>query len=294
MRPWPLALLLLAACGEAPRAPGGDGATPGGVLTVGAQPPLNDTGVVHYIDDGNDGTRPYLYDSAPSGWQGQDADLGRDRDGHDADGRAGFRFTRLDADGRPLGIDAPDHRTTPWDCVRDEVTGLVWEVKVDDPGSPRHYLHTFSWYDPDPERNGGFPGARDQGSCNKAISGLSHCDTAAYIAHLNDIALCGFDDWRLPTVPELLSIVDYGATREPLIDPAFFPHTAPSDHWSSQTQVGATCPVYDADYRVVERIEGGNAWEVHFDKGHAETHCKMDNRQTGSVQIHVRAVRGPS
>jgi len=281
---WPLLASILAACGET--GPGGAGTVGGvGLPAPGAQPALNDTGVTVYITDANDGNAPLVSTIAPADWPNQDAAFGRDAlAGDDSDGRAGFRFSKLDGDGRPLPADAPT-----WDCVRDEVTGLIWEVKTDDPNDPRYGGHTFSWYDPDPTRNGGHPGKRDEGNCNGETTGLS-CDTAAYIRYVNDIGLCGFRDWRLPTVPELLSLVDFGAADIPLIDTRFFPNTFPSDHWSSQTAVGRACTDYlDAQKR---QYEGGNAWEVHFDLGHAETHCKWDNRGTGQVAIHVRLVRG--
>ncbi len=87
--------------------------------------------------------------------------------------------------------------------------------------------------------------------------------------------------------------MDYDAEAEPLIDLHYFPYTQPSNHWTSQTGAGERCPLYDQDFNKIGEIDGGNAWEVHFDKGHAETHWKFDDRLTGAVQIYVRLVRGP-
>lgn len=42
----------------------------------------------------------------------------------DSDGHAGFSFTKLDANGNELLANATD-----WSCVKDNVTGLIWEVK---------------------------------------------------------------------------------------------------------------------------------------------------------------------
>jgi len=81
---------------------------------------------------------------------GQDADEGRDALARDGlllklgEGPAGFDYTKLDPDGEELPDDAAS-----WSCVRDNFTGLVWEVKVDDPSDPGHQDHTFTWYEPD-------------------------------------------------------------------------------------------------------------------------------------------------
>lgn len=53
----------------------------------------------------------------------------------DGDGYADFRLTKLDMDGNELPADATD-----WSCVRDHVTGALWEVKTDDGG-----LHDRNW-----------------------------------------------------------------------------------------------------------------------------------------------------
>lgn len=58
----------------------------------------------------------------------QDAVYGRDSDANnndDADGEAGFSFSKLDQDGNELAFSAVD-----WTCVRDNVTGLTWRKQV--------------------------------------------------------------------------------------------------------------------------------------------------------------------
>ncbi|CAK0762745.1 exported hypothetical protein [Gammaproteobacteria bacterium] len=56
-------------------------------------------------------------------------------------GMAGFDFTALDASGHPT---IPKSGATPHPCVKDNVTGLTWEVKTADGG-----LHdqdkTYTW-----------------------------------------------------------------------------------------------------------------------------------------------------
>ena len=93
--------------------------------------------------------------------------------------------------------------------VADSVTGLVWQRAVDDAacqGGP-----TCRWYD-------------------------AH-------AYCRDLRLDG-GGWRLPSVIELLTIVDYGAVNASmvLIDEAAFPGTPRETFWSS-TCVPGPCSV---------------------------------------------------
>lgn len=57
---------------------------------------------------------------------GQDATSGRDvTDNDDHDGHAGFSFTKLSATSEALEVSA-----TTWSCVKDNLTGLIWENKA--------------------------------------------------------------------------------------------------------------------------------------------------------------------
>lgn len=185
--------------------------------------PLNDTGSDWWAN------AMWLHLAAPpDGFPGQDASLGRDATHNNAtDGHAGFSFTKLDAAGRDLAAGAP-----AWSCVRDNVTGLIWEVKPDD-GGLRDRDWTYSWYNTDNARNGGGVGVRNGGSCGGAIA----CDTLAYAEAVNRSGLCGMRDWRLPYRNELLSIADF-SRRWPAIDADFFPDVGGEDinnyvYWSA-------------------------------------------------------------
>jgi hypothetical protein len=63
---------------------------------------------------------------------------------------------------------------------------------------------------------------------------LTWCEALAYCESLE---FAGHDDWRLPSIRELESIIDYRRTR-PTIDPVF--KTFPSSYWSSTTNPGST------------------------------------------------------
>jgi len=83
-----------------------------------------------------------------------------------------------------------------WACTRDDVIGLLWEVKVNNAASLRHQTHTYAWYSTDGSINGGNPGSVSTAST--CSSTLSQCNTQAFVAAVNAQGLCGFNDWRMP------------------------------------------------------------------------------------------------
>ena len=139
-----------------------------------------------------------------------------------------FDFTKLDSSGKPLENQDAIFTITPWRCVRDNVTGLMWEVKTID-GGVRDQGNTYTWYDPDPKTNGGAPGTKAGGDCGGGID----CDTHAYVQAVNKQGLCGYKDWRMPTRKELRTIVDYQQSF-PAIDTSVFPNTVATSFWTSE------------------------------------------------------------
>jgi hypothetical protein len=152
------------------------------------------------------------------GRPGQDAEFGRDALAASGTllkrgaGPAGFDYNKLDDGGRVLPDDAE-----AWSCVVDNVTGLIWEVKVDDPASPRHFAHTYSWRQTDSAINGGWAGEGDGGQCIGSL-----CDTSALLDVINLQGLCGASDWRIPTREELATLIHSGATL-PAMAADYFP-----------------------------------------------------------------------
>jgi hypothetical protein len=220
--------------------------------------PLNDTG----IDWCANGNTNFL--ACPVvGYPGQDAENGRDVvQDDDVDGHAGFAFTKLDANGKALPASA-----TTWSCVRDNVTGLIWEVKTDDSGL-RDEDWTYTWFNPDPARNGGSEGTPD-GTDNCWNS--ARCDTDKFAADVNQAGLCGAGDWRLPTREELRSIVDH-SRYYPAIDTTYFSDELGPEWWFWSSSPHA---YYTADH----------AWFVYFAGGN-------DDGTTKGSALHVRLVRG--
>lgn len=241
--------------------PSGESAPSGEITAFAATQPLNDTG----IDWCANGSQNNL-NCPVQGYEGQDGEHGRDalaRKGQlqkVGGGAAGFDFTKLDNSGNPLPASASD-----WSCVRDNVTGLIWEVKQPNgSGGLRDANHTYSWYNPDNSTNGGSAGTQNGGTCQG-----SACDTQAFVNAVNSQGLCGVSDWRMPSVNELLSIVHNGRFQ-PAIDQAYFPHTPQyGAYWSSSP---------NASY-------SNYAWSVYFGNGY------VDYGSHKNLNSHVRLVR---
>jgi len=166
-------------------------------------------------------------------------------------------YTKLDENGNVLPVSA-----TSWFMVRDNVTGLIWEVKRNKDGAsnyddPHDSDNRYTWYDPNPATNGGDAGTPGDGT-----------DTDDFIDALNDAHFGGYSDWRMPNRKELRSIVDYELFK-PAINTFYFPNTLASYYWSSTPYAGY--PNY--------------AWSMHFYYGYDYWYYK-------SYNYYVRAVRG--
>lgn len=143
-------------------------------------------------------------------------------------------YTKLDAQGNEL-----DDSSTEWVMVRDNVTGLVWEVKTDD-GTVHDKDNTYTWQN-----------AQD-----------------VFIADLNGQNFGGFSDWRLPTIKELVTILD--CDQQSLATKTkYFPNTLLSSYWTS------------SNYSAFENV----AWIVFFYNGYVGGSDKYN-------KFHVRAIRG--
>lgn len=210
---------------------------------------LNDTGITLCADVGStdnldcaatgatatvDGTDPADNDIVPAG---QDAHFGRDAVLNDpTDGAAGFSFTKLDANGNPLADQTQPYFTQPWPCVQDNYTGLIWEVKTTDQGLQNN-ANGYTWFNSTGINDGGSPGLADPGT-SLGCTDTGNCDTEKFTAEVNALGLCNLADWRLPTVEELLSIID-NSQLFPQNNPnaGYFPNEpqteGPAETWTS-------------------------------------------------------------
>lgn len=223
--------------------------------------PLNDTGATQCYD----GTSLVVCDAASTGDAAthprQDGRFGRDPQAganqltKSGGGGAGFDFTKIANNGSELPATAGmGPNPTDWACTRDNVTGLIWEVK-DDGDALRDKDWTYLW------------GYLTDGGTGCGGT-LTPCNIDNLIAAVNAAGLCGASSgWRLPTRRELLSIVHHGVS-DPSIDTSYFPYTVSDLYWSSDA--------YGPGLGVV--------WFVHFLDGYTEAYDIH-------YDFHVRLVR---
>lgn len=153
--------------------------------------------------------------------------------------------------------------------IQDNVTGLVWEQKtnfdaVANYADPHDADNQYTWCDPDPNTNGG-----DQGACG------DH-DTKDFIDQLNNDYFGGYNDWRMPTIKELASLVDWGRWR-PAIDPVFAATTNVGyQYFSSTTTAGWA----------------GAAYNISFAYGGIDGNNTTGTTKTIDRYYYARAVRG--
>jgi hypothetical protein len=166
-------------------------------------------------------------------------------------------FTKISVSGSPLTSSAKN-----WSCVRDNVTGLVWEVKtakvygeveVTDLHSVESlYRGTGEGVYP---YDGGYTGS----------------DWHKFVRQSNSEGHCGFKDWRLPSKEELVgATAPYPGTRSVKFMRQYFPRAGGME-WST------TIDWY-----------GGmdNGWTVDFSSGDGSSELHRDR------DAPVRLVRG--
>ncbi|MDM8539016.1 DUF1566 domain-containing protein [Desulfobacterales bacterium HSG17] len=143
-------------------------------------------------------------------------------------------YTKLDANANDL-FDTADK----WFMVRDNVTGLIWEVKTDDE----------TIYD-------------------KSETYLLENIQDLFINQLNNSIFGNNNNWRLPEVKELASIVNRDIIN-PSINIAYFPNTESGYYWASEQFQNFA----------------GDGWDISFENG-------VIGYNAFTSENHVRAVSG--
>lgn len=175
----------------------------------------------------------------------QDGMVGRDVTAiGTSDGKLGFSYSAVG-----------DYAIT--ECVKDNITGLIWEGKT--ATGTRAGSNTYTNY------HSSYYGTQAQ---MDAVT-----NTYGYVAAVNAAGLCGASDWRLPTPDELQSLVDYGvAYPGPTIDATWLPNTRGTTlsegYWSSAPYIG----------------EANGAWGVNFGYGFVGSNFRYN-------RLAVRLVR---
>ncbi|MGX9726102.1 MAG: Lcl C-terminal domain-containing protein [Candidatus Electronema sp. VV] len=180
----------------------------------------------------------------------EDADFGRDKtviDPTPSDGHAGFSFTKLSSSGTPLAASA-----TSWSCVKDNVTGLIWEHKT----APIK----LSWYNSDAKTNGGNVGDQNGGN-----------NTQSYAVKANTDSLCGKSTgWRVPTIKELVGLLNSSKIAM-AADQSYFQgiNTNNKFFWSATPSASLST----------------QAWGVDFESGYADRLYTKAERNAISIML---------
>ncbi len=186
-----------------------------------------------------------------SDYPGQDGQFGRDAAAAAGQltkvggGVLGFDYTKVCnsgelADSGSCPADpALGSNANEWGCTQDNITDLMWEVKINDVTHLRHKNWQYSWYSSDGTTNAGIPGTPDGG--DNCLDN-TRCDTQKFLTDINTAGLCGHNDWRMPSARELESLTHRGIQFGAAIDTGYFPNTAQQFYWTSASYAQSGVP----------------------------------------------------
>ena len=130
-------------------------------------------------------------------------------------GRDTGALTSSDADGHAGLSYAQLPSSGNWNCTQDLATGLTWETKADAAAQNASYTYP---------------------------------QLAAYVAQVNASGRCGRSNWRMPSVNELLSLVDASLRTGNAADAFGFPNQQLSRYWSADAVAGTTANAWFVDF----------------------------------------------
>lgn len=242
--------------------------------------PLNDTGVTRFTDGlaGNLANEPPTL-AGQDGRFGRDAQAGAGQLKKIGGGAKGFDFTKIANDGTSLAAgavqsDAPGG----WGCTRDNVTGLLWEVRT--AAGLRAKTHTYTWFSSDSSTNGSLGSGAMGTSSGGVCASSGRCDTEKYVADVNAQGLCGHRDWRMPSKEELFSIAALDRAM-PSIDINYFPDTIVGNYWTGAPGLtGLDMKFWYVSFLFGYVYNGNSSDAIRFGDG------------TGRETYSVRLVRG--
>jgi hypothetical protein len=107
-------------------------------------------------------------------------------------------------------------------CTQDNVTGLLWQAAP----STTSTLNTYA-------------------------------NVAAYVTQVNQSALCGSSNWRLPTANELVSLVDFSLSSGAAADMFGFPTMQAYRYWTADARATTTTDAWFVDF--------GNGGAISYD-----------------------------
>ncbi len=137
-----------------------------------------------------------------------------------------------------------------WSCILDRKTGLLWETKSH--GKLRHAEYEYVQ-------------AGAGGRCDG-----DDCSIEGFLNRVNQSALCGRSDWRLPKRRELVHLVDHAYLDSiPSIDVRYFSNTQKGRYWSED------------QFEYSEKY----VWTVSFEDGFDRIHAM-------NKTAHLRLVSG--
>ncbi len=120
-------------------------------------------------------------------------------------------------------------------CSHDTRSGLDWELKTHD-GGLRDRRWSFTPYRAH-WKAAGIVGYRDtvSGRCDRKRMPGGSCNIDAYVEAVNQSRLCGHNDWRLPSVAELIEVT---TNSRDLVDPRLLPAPMPGWYWTGTESGG--------------------------------------------------------